>query len=119
MVQNGKNSRNRVNAALNDESRRMQENNREYLKMVFRKIKFLAGQGLTCIGKPDEERNFKEDLNTIIESHNKECDFCENYDYASDLVKNEIIKLHHNDAMKKLMKQMVENDLFFSARMKR
>ena len=66
----------------------MQENNRECLKWVFQTVKFLAGQGLACRGKTDEERNFRKALNMLIESHNKECDLHENHEHTSNLVQN-------------------------------
>ena len=66
----------------------MQENNRECLKIFFQKVNFLVGQGLACRGKIDEESNFREAFNFIIESHNKEHDLNQNNEYANDLVKN-------------------------------
>ena len=66
----------------------MQENNRECLKMGFQTVKFLVGQGLVCRGKTDEEINFREALNMIIESHNKEYDANQKYEHANSIVQN-------------------------------
>ena len=73
-------------------------------------MKFLAGQGLACRGKTDNESNFREALNVIIESYNKEHHLHEKNEQTSNRVQNEIIKLFCNDVMRKMMKWMGENE---------
>ena len=46
----------------------------------------------------------------IIESHNKECNLYEKNECTSNRAQNEIMKLFHNDIMRKLMKRMRENE---------
>ena len=71
LVQNRLNPNDRVNAPLNEKLRSTQENNRECVNMGFQTVKFLSGKGLVRRVKTDDEINFREALNMIVESHDK------------------------------------------------
>ena len=49
----------------------------------------------------------------IIESHHKEYVLNQKNEHTSNLVQNEIIQLFCNDAMRKMMKWMAENEHYY------
>ena len=108
-VSRGFNNNQRVNSQLNAQLETDQANNREYLKLVFKAVRLLAKQGLAYRGKNQEESNFKNLLDELIDAKGNQSKLDENNEYTCSEIQNEIIKLFYNAIMRKIMANLEEN----------
>ena len=85
-----------------------QVENNKYLKLVMMTVRLLSKQGLAFRGKTDDDSNFNNVLETLIEVAGEKCNLQEDKKHASPDMQNEMMQIFHDDVMRNVVKKHMQ-----------